>query len=460
MQRNILLLSILATASLQAENALQIIPAQLTSGAGTLSVQLVSESSMSACQLDLSLPSGLTLGELTVGSNANNGHTVLSQNLGTSASYDGYTTHRLLLYSTSNGSFAANSGVVINVPVSGNLDDGTYPVYVDNAVLDNAAAGTNHSAIALSMQSSYLTVGNPAATEVVLDGQVPSYVVEQLNSDASVTSIDLTTGPVLASTLSPANPNAIVLTTDEGLTLTRGNIVLSTTRTCSNFSLTDGYAFQTPLAFTASAANYIRTIKSTSNWGTLCLPYALASNEAVQFYQLSAADLSEGTLTFTAVESVVAGQPCLFKKLTADATSVDFSVSADAGTTISEGTQLDALADIDAWQMLGTYTQQSIQSGDGLHYFYISSDEFRHAVNAVKFNPFRAVFESTAVLPAEASSIRILVNTAGETAILGVNPDGELEQQPLEAIYDLTGRRVTVPTPGQIHIVNGKKVKL
>jgi len=430
MRRNIILMSMLACGMLQAENALQIVPTKLTDGTGTLDVQVVSESRMSACQLDISLPNGLTLGTVTTGEKTNANHTVLSRELG-AATREGYHAYRLLLYSTNNGSFAGENGQVISMAVSGTIEDGTYPVYVENAILDNAQAGNSHLAININAQSSYLTVGNPVVQSVVLEGNVPSYVVEAINTDVSVTTIDLRENPTLGTALTPANPNAIVLTDKaQGY---RNEVIEGK---CENFVLTDGYIFDATSDFTATNATYTRA-GQTYQWGTLCLPYDVESDANVQYYTLASSNAT--SLVFKKVDAVEAGTPTLYKiQGEADVESGKYAFSASGSScTITTTGKTKEFQDVPKWSMHGSYETRKGVTG----IYYISKNQFWYATKPVIISPFRAWFECSEENAADARfSITEMEEIEDEVTKLNIVED-EFHNS-VEVYFDLNGRRI------------------
>lgn len=225
---------------------------------------------------------------------------------------------------------------------------------------------------------------------------------------------------------------------------------------CQTLELQDKQTMNVPTDFTAGNVSYSRSGVSSA-WGTLCLPYAISSDENVQLYKLSAVDNSnaEGVMTFTPIAEAEAGQPVVFKKLDADATTLSFDKE-NAELTIA-GFNGES-TDIDRWELLGTYEQAKIKSDKDFGRYYIAQNKFWNAAAEATVPAFRAWFEyekhSTASV--KANTFTIFVEDGETTSVLNVNADGELEE--CTEIYDLSGKKLTAPVKGQVNIINGKKI--
>lgn len=228
---------------------------------------------------------------------------------------------------------------------------------------------------------------------------------------------------------------------------------------CQTLELEDKQTMNVPVDFTAGNVSYSRTNVSSA-WGTLCLPYAISSDENVQLYKLTEVDNSnaDGTMTFKPIEEAEAGQPIVFKKLDADATKLSFAKE-NAELTIAgfngESTE------VAKWELLGTYEQAKIISDKDFGRYYIAKDKFWNAKNEATVPAFRAWFEydkNSASQAAPRSSYMIFIedDDANVTNVLTPNKDGELEE--CTEIYDLSGKKLTAPIKGQINIINGKKI--
>jgi|GEM_PF-777289 len=226
--------------------------------------------------------------------------------------------------------------------------------------------------------------------------------------------------------------------------------------TCTLLSLTDKANLNitdTIGAFTATSATYTRAMSNT--WGTVILPYAVESSDAVQFYKLikltteeTASEDEEATekMIFQTIDEAPANTPVAFQKLASDATSVTLA-AADASVLLTTAEHGD-LTSASGWAAQGYYLAQSISDYDG--YYYIASDQFWAADGTLTIYPFRTTFTGTT--ESGVKSLSIGVGTGEETAIQAVESDAKAS-----AIYDLQGRRVSRMGKG-IYIMNGKKI--
>ena len=102
------------------------------------------------------------------------------------------------------------------------------------------------------------------------------------------------------------------------------NVVVG--NTCENFVLTDGVKAVIPAALThATSATYSRTIAAASNYGTICLPYAVESDDDIQYYTVD--QIVGNVLKLTEAASVEAGKPAIFKKKNGEATNITAAAS-------------------------------------------------------------------------------------------------------------------------------------
>lgn len=196
-----------------------------------------------------------------------------------------------------------------------------------------------------------------------------------------------------------------------------------------NLNLTDDsyiYTGSNPYMPTCTNATYTRSIAASSNWGTLVLPYTIASDENVQLYELTA--VSDEAMTFTAVENVDANTPCVFKKKDAAATSLTFA----AAEVNVVATAHPTAASVDGWSIKGTYERLTDQTG----MFYIAQDGFWRADTPIGIKPFRAWLENSR-------------SQAKSFSIFSQGDDVESTIEALEALdsdatefYDLNGRRM------------------
>lgn len=228
--------------------------------------------------------------------------------------------------------------------------------------------------------------------------------------------------------------------------------------TCSSLVITDGTSLSNTRAFTATAATYNRGMSNT--WGTLILPYAVASDDNVQFYQLgSIVEGDDSWMNFEEVDNVAANTPVVYAKLDESATSVTMTGGGNVTTTDAaqgiDGTNLEG------WSLEGVYAPTTLTSEqiDGTVY-YVAQDKFWKATtdNGLTINPFRAYFHGTTGSSVKTFNVRVVDGDA--TRIIDLEHGIELGGD----IYSVGGQliRKNAQTleglPQGIYIVGGKKV--
>lgn len=226
---------------------------------------------------------------------------------------------------------------------------------------------------------------------------------------------------------------------------------------CETLELQDKQTMNVPTDFTAGNVSYSRSGVS-STWGTLCLPYAISSDENVQLYKLTAVDNSnaEGVMTFTPIAEAAAGQPVVFKKLDGEATTLSFDKE-NAELTIA-GFNGES-TDISKWELVGTYEQAKIKSDNEFGRYYIAQNKFWNAKVEATVPAFRAWFENDKSNDAAiktAYTIFITDEDENITAVLNQAAEGELEE--CTEIYDLFGHKLERVVRGKVNIINGKKI--
>ncbi|MBP5500772.1 MAG: CotH kinase family protein, partial [Bacteroidales bacterium] len=181
--------------------------------------------------------------------------------------------------------------------------------------------------------------------------------------------------------------------------------------------------------------------KVSTQWGTLCLPYAVQSNDSLQFYTLVAA--SYNALTFEKAASIDANTPTLFKATGSSfivSTSNDGSIPVDFA---SLGTNLSLPQQAIGWTFNGTYTDQTINASQ-MRAYTLSQDKFILAGKSLQVKAFNAWLRDNAA--PVASSLSIIEKEASALPVIEL-PDGSVQ-----LYYDLHGRPQPTPQPNQIHI--------
>ena len=250
------------------------------------------------------------------------------------------------------------------------------------------------------------------------DGGMKLGTAVEAMADEAATIYDvtgLTNDTKLKVELTPANPNAIFIAKEGALSNTK-NVMVGTT--IANLELTDGYPFAVPSGATATAATYTRSM--SNKYGTVCLPYAVASTDAVKYYTIES--LAANELTLKAEATLSAGTPAIVEM-----------VSGSSITATGSGALAEAGAPTDNLKLIGTYEAKTILASDyaGKGIYAISNNQFVQATNSINLPAFRAFFTAASA----ESNIR-LVFDEDATAIDALSGEGDVT---IEGIYSLDG---------------------
>jgi len=286
---------------------------------------------------------------------------------------------------------------------------------------------------AILKENALTTVGSQYTSE--LQVYVPACSVETYKAASgwSTYATKITAGP-------------ITVIAKEKIQLSGDNTAgYTTTRT---IELDDQYGYYSPVPFTSSNENnkpiYTRSIAADSNWGTLVLPFAVQTNDDVEFYQLT--NTSATTLTFGKVDAVEANTPCVFQKKNPTATSITFT-AADGSMASSTPANPAAVGGV---SIKGTYTQKDNQTG----IYFIAQDKFWKADAAITIKPFRAWFEGTPAVSAVKSYDIIVADET--TSVLQIENE-EVKMQKI-CKYVENGRIVIVKS-GKKFNANGQTIR-
>ena len=240
----------------------------------------------------------------------------------------------------------------------------------------------------------------------------------------------------LKETLTPANPNCLIVANADQLSNTN-NVIVS--GNCAQLALTDGYPFKAPVNFTAGSASYTTTINADAQAGTLCLPFkATIPEKGVTAYTLAYANGDKATATL--VETTIPANTPVLLNGSGSQTFTGSSVAITAGAAKTSEA------------MTGVYESTTVpqnsfvlqKQGDNVGFYKVAS-------NDITISPFRAYLTASTL----SRSLKIVF--AGETT--GISDATRLKDkgQMKNDIFDLQGRRVKTFKKG-LYIVNGKKV--
>ncbi len=206
------------------------------------------------------------------------------------------------------------------------------------------------------------------------------------------------------------------------------------TLSVDNLVLEDGKDFVALAPFTATNASYSRTM--TSNWGTLCLPFAVETTSAAdsKFYALESVD--NDVITLTLLDGTIdAGTPVLV--YSTNGLNITSS-NVDVVTAPAEGAQASG------WQLVGSFTETEVPDNGYIiskNKFWLTSDLKSNAsVKAVKTKGLRAWLKSGSDSnEAKAHVLGFAFDDDGETSAIDAI-DGLTEGT--AEIYDMQGRRI------------------
>ena len=230
------------------------------------------------------------------------------------------------------------------------------------------------------------------------------------------------------------------------------------------------------------AARYKRAPLAEGKMGTICLPFAIAEDNAIMqkydFYKLKGGNAS--SLTFTQVTELVANEPYLYRW---KQNPVEPTELAEGGVFDNEeiGT-LDVFETDEEFtvqtkdkydpnshksgtrEALGAFVNYYLDAdknttGSSFYIYQSSTNKFHRVTKRLTYRPYRAFFVVTpeAGQQAQAPSRLNLELLDGTTTSIDASL---VEGMEAPEYYDLSGRRVLNPVSGGIYIVNGQKVVL
>ncbi len=207
----------------------------------------------------------------------------------------------------------------------------------------------------------------------------------------------------------------------------------------------------------------------SNQYGTVCLPFPVQSDEKIRFYTFSeATDGSNINLKFTYTEEVIpAGTPVLFRSAEAkDANAEDLPVEVCFNHAGNDFTNTpETVSGNGIWTMEGTYQQRVFEGDEAKGTYYVSGGAIKNAI-VTEIAPYRAYFRGPSIetLKSNGASVRIVVEDEdGEmTAIQMINCDDDDtlsydNENFRNKTYSLLGTEVNNSYRG-IVIRNGKKI--
>ncbi len=320
-----------------------------------------------------------------------------------------------------------------------------------------------------TIQHGFVTVdadGNVTATAPAANVVVPTNAVAvDLRGQATVTNVTPN-----------ANPNVVYLLDDEAAVPTgvTGNVVKGDV--APSIALSDGYDFNTPIAFTAGTISYSRTFTDGTNatnghWTTIILPFDVDKVEVdgvekswffskddtnKHFWVKKFVQDGTGTVNFDYTDKIEANKPYIIAipDNSFGAWSLVGKTLVFSGTSKSVSSE-KAVTSGDHYKFVGTTTSTS-----PTNVFDLNADgtSFVYSTAAKAIAPFRAYFKEAT--GATASTALRITSPSNQTTSIGQLPAEIATPAAMpQEVYTLDGRRVS---SGQmkkgVYIVGGKKV--
>ena len=217
---------------------------------------------------------------------------------------------------------------------------------------------------------------------------------------------------------------------------------------------------------------YTRTLNNTE-WNALYLPFEIPVSQLTDKYEVayinaihSYDDDDNGEIDRMSMEVIKlregtlhANHPYLIKARTAAAKQMSITVE-NSTLHKAESRTLDCSSVYTKFEITGIYEKMTSAQLAGC--YALSGGSWKNLSSGSSLNPFRLYLrvssrEGSPVKLSEAALARIGIHVQGEETATSVEERLMQKQHKANAVYDLSGRRVTSPKKGQTYIVNGKK---
>lgn len=217
---------------------------------------------------------------------------------------------------------------------------------------------------------------------------------------------------------------------------------------------------------------YTRTLNNTE-WNALYLPFEIPVSQLTDKYEVAYINAihsydedDNGEIDRMSMEVIKlregilhANHPYLIKARTAAAKQMSITVE---NTTLykAESRTLDCSSVYTKFEITGIYEKMTSAQLAGC--YALSGGSWKNLSSGSSLNPFRLYLrvssrEGSPVKLSEAAMARIGIHVQGEETATSVEERLMQKQHKADAVYDLSGRRITNPKKGQTYIVNGKK---
>ena len=192
---------------------------------------------------------------------------------------------------------------------------------------------------------------------------------------------------------------------------------------------------------TTDAISYGRAM--TSEWGTLCLPFAVESAEGFQLYKLT--EVGETAMSFDKLDSAEPNTPLVFK-VSGDGFAVNAANDGFVPGFAAETPTIVADA-IENWLWKGSYITETIDVSS-MQAYALMYDEFHRITKTLTVKAFRGWLQNNGA-PRNAA-LRISDDTNGIEFV-------EQEDGSVKLFFDIQGRQLKDGVRSQMFIENGQK---
>ena len=253
---------------------------------------------------------------------------------------------------------------------------------------------------------------------------------------------------------------------DAGITIYRKN---DGSYLCYDLTLVDNNDFCCPVDFTVvdGKATYQREVNPDNALGALALPYEVASNDDMELYTLGLQeyDNDDIVLVMNKLETVPAGQPCLYYNKAKASTLVFDGVKTGDYINVTKDYPYKEIYSEgnESLGLCGTYQSFTTENEDysswSSNYYIISGGKFKTSSKSMTIKPFRSFLELD-VYNYGGYAKNITLN-CDESVTAAIN-DVFGEDSQVEDFYDIQGRRQEGLQKGMniVKLRNGKTQKI
>lgn len=419
-----------------------------------VTVHMVSTEDVAGIEMKITLPKGITYAKNSKGMyilervNWNSDHTISSNKLDNDTLY-------IMAVSLSCDYIEAGTDAILKIKVTasndiavGEYNSSINKIVVALTVREGEDPTTRKQTIdRIDWKCNVytpLTITNENGVLSIAGGELnAAEYASIIESQSSFSVVDLRSA-VLASDLTISEikkAGASLYYLPSGSNMQGDNIVID--NKCSNYIIQDGTNLVIPTPFTATNATYSRTM--ANQWGTIVLPYDVASDENVEYYIPSG--VGSSTLKLTKWDNLPANTPALVAKVNDGATGINANASnVEVSSALSSNTYENVT-------MYGSYiNNEKVETQNA---YYIKSNKFWLNNQYFFIDAFRAYFTITGA--PQAKSLNISRDDA--TVIDALMGDGDIR---ISEYYDISGKRIDKLQKGIniVRLTNGMTKKV